>query len=115
MASSEIPTIKTKGLPTIFVVGFSTAFVRRCEEAVAITEATVIGIEVGEDGAFPMHELPLAVVMQRDAIRGSKLALIAREIGIGLIAVPGEDITDMRLKELLQGALAAARWSRKLR
>ena len=108
MKPSEVPTIKAKRAHVILVIGFSAGFVRRCSDAAADTEATIAGVEAGAESAFAMQTLPLAVVMQRDGIRTSPLATIARELGIGLIAVPGEDVTDARLKELISGALAAA-------
>ena len=80
----------------------------RCNAAAANTEATITSVEAGAESAFVMQTLPLAVVMQRDAIRISPLATIARELGIGLIAVPDEDVSDARLKALIDGALAAA-------
>ncbi|MFT3767331.1 MAG: hypothetical protein QM820_17670 [Minicystis sp.] len=108
MKPSEVPTVKAKRSLVILVVGFGAEFVRRCDAAARGTEATVVGVEAGAESAFAMQTLPLAVVMQRDTIRTSPLATIARELGIGLIAVPGEDVTDARLKELIEGALAAA-------
>ncbi|APR81872.1 Hypothetical protein A7982_07221 [Minicystis rosea] len=108
MKSSEVPTVKAKRSPVILVVGFGADFVRRCDAAATGTEATIVGIEAGAESAFTMQTLPLAVVMQRESIRTSPLATIARELGIGLIAVPGEDVTDARLKELFEGAMAAS-------
>src|SRR5262245_3857977 len=103
MPSSEVPTVKAKRAQVILVVGFSAGFVSRCNAAAANTEATITGIEAGAESAFAMQTLPLAVIMQRDAIRGSPLATVARELGIGLIAVPDEDVSDARLKALIDG------------
>lgn len=108
MKPSDVPTVKAKRAHVILVVGFSPSFVSRCNAAAAHTEATITGVEAGAESAFAMQTLPLAVVMQRDTIRSSPLATIARELGIGLIAVPGEDVPDDRLKALIDGALAAA-------
>lgn len=105
---SDVPTVKAKRSHIILVVGFSPRFVSRVAAAAENTEATITGVEAGAEGAFAMQTLPLAVVMQRDAIRTSSLATIARELGIGLMPVPDEDVTDARLKELIAGALAAA-------
>lgn len=108
MKPSDIPTVKAKRAQVILVVGLSPSFVARCHAAAANTEATITHVEAGAEGAFAMQTLPLGVVMQRDAIRSSSLATIARELGIGLIPVPDEDVSDARLKELITGALAAA-------
>lgn len=108
MKPNEAPTVKAKRSPVILVVGFGAAFVRRCNEAAADSHATVVGVEAGAESAFAMQTLPIAVVMQRDGIRTSPLATIARELGIGLIPVPDEAVTDARLKELITGAVTAA-------
>ena len=105
--STDIPTIRQKRSLVVLVVGFGPDFVGRCEKAAAGTELKVVAVEAGGESAFAMQTLPLAVVMQRDTIRTSPLASIARELGIGLLAVPGEEVTDARLKELFDGALAA--------
>lgn len=106
--SSDLPTIKAKRAQVILVVGFGDAFVARVREAAANTEATITGVEAGAESAYAMQSLPLAVVMARDVIRTSSLATIARELGIGLIAIPAEGVSDARLRELIVGALAAA-------
>jgi hypothetical protein len=105
---SDVPTVKAKRAQVILVVGFGPSFVSRCSAVAADTEVTVTGVEAGAEGTFAMQTLPLAVVMQRDAIRSSPLATIARELGIGLLPVQDEDVSDARLKELFTGALAAA-------
>lgn len=108
MQSSDVPTVKAKRAHVILAVGLSPSFVARCHAATADTEATITAIEPGAESAFAMQTLPLAVIMQRDAMRGSPLATVARELGIGLIPVPDEDVSDARLKSLIDGALAAA-------
>jgi hypothetical protein len=113
--STEVPTVKVQRSFVILVVGFSEGFVRRCQVLAEGTEATVTGVDLGAESAFAMQTLPLAVVMQRDGIRTSPLGTIARELGIGLIPVTGEDVTDVRLKELFDNALAAARARRSAR
>jgi len=105
---SDATTVKAKRSPIILVVGFGAAFVRRCNEAAAQEHATVVGVEAGAESAFAMQALPYAVVMHEAAIPTSPLATIARELGIELVALTDDTVTDARLKDLFAAALAAA-------
>ena len=108
MKPNEAPTVKAKRSPVILVVGFGAALVRRCNDLVTPMQATVAGVESGAESAFAMQKLPMAVVMRKDAVSSSPRASIARELGIELIALSGDDVDDVELKVLLEGALNAA-------
>lgn len=108
MKPSEAPTIKAKRSPVILVVGFGATFVRRCNDAASAAHATVVGVEAGAESAFAMQTLPIAVVMQHDAVAASPLGSIARELGIEVVALPDDSIGDVELGAALESALAAA-------
>jgi hypothetical protein len=112
---SEAPTVKAKRSPLILVVGLSAPFVRRCDEAAAKVNATVTSVEAGAESTFAMQSLPIAVVMHETAVASSPLGTIARELGIELIAVPGEDMPEGKMEELITEAVntARARWQMK--
>jgi hypothetical protein len=111
--SFDAPTVKAKRSSVILVVGFSPAFVRRCNEAASKVEATVVGVEAGAESTFAMQTLPLAVLMDETAMKSSPLCSIAPEIGVELIKVSGEDVDDARLVELITEATGAAERRRR--
>src|SRR5579871_6723291 len=106
---SEAPTVKAKRSPLILLVGLSAAFVRRCNEAAAKVHATVVAVEAGAESNFAMQTLPIAVVMHENAVPGSPLGSIARELGIQLIPLADEDLPDAKLDALVADAITAAR------
>jgi hypothetical protein len=106
---SEAPTVKAKRSPLILLVGLSAPFVRRCHDAALKVQATVASVEAGAESTFAMQSLPIAVVMHENAVPGSPLGTIARELGIELIPLADEDLPDAELAALIDGALTAAR------
>jgi hypothetical protein len=105
---SDTPTVKAKRSPVILVVGFNAAFVRRCNEAALSAHATVVGVEAGAESAFAMQTLPLAVIMEAKAVATSPLGTIARDLGIELIPIADDAVTDTRLELLITGAMLAS-------
>jgi hypothetical protein len=105
---SDTPTVKAKRSQVILVVGFSAAFVRRCNEAALAAHATVVGVEAGAESAFAMQTLPLAVIMEAKAVASSPLGTIARDLGIEMIPLADETVTDTRLELLITGAMLAS-------
>jgi len=106
---SEAPTVKAKRSPLILLVGLSAAFVRRCNDAAMKVQATVVAVEAGAESTFAMQTLPIAVVMHENAVPGSPLGTIARELGIELIPLADEDLPDAELETLITGAVTTAR------
>jgi hypothetical protein len=106
---SEAPTVKAKRSPLILLVGLSAPFVRRCHDAATKVQATVASVEAGGESTFAMQSLPIAVVMHENAVPGSPLGTIARELGIELIPLADESLPDAELETLIEGALNAAR------
>jgi hypothetical protein len=106
---SEAPTVKAKRSPLILLVGLSASFVRRCNDAAIKVQATVVAVEAGAESTFAMQTLPIAVVMHENAVPGSPLGTIARELGIELIPLASEDLPDAELEALIHQAVAAAR------
>ncbi len=109
MKPSEAPTVKAKRSPLILLAGLSAPFVRRCHDAAAKVQATVASVEAGAESTFAMQSLPIAVVMHENAVPGSPLGTIARELGIELIPLADESLPDSELEALIEGALNAAR------
>lgn len=108
MKPSDATTVKAKRSPVILVVGFAAAFVRRCNEAAEAAHATVVGVEGGAESAFVMQTLPLAVIMRTEALKSSPLAAIAHDLGVELIPVTDENLSDTRLELLITGAMLAS-------
>jgi hypothetical protein len=106
---SEAPTVRAKRSPLILLVGLSAPFVHRCQDAAAKVQATVVAVEAGAESTFAMQTLPIAVVMHEHAVPGSPLGTIARELGIELIPLAGEDLPDDQLDTLIAAAVDAAR------
>jgi hypothetical protein len=106
---SEAPTIKAKRSPLILIVGLSTPFVRRCHDAALKVQATVVAVEAGAESTFAMQTLPIAVVMHENAVPGSPLGSIARELGIELIPLADEDLPEDKLEAMIAEAVATAR------
>jgi hypothetical protein len=106
---SEAPTVKAKRSPLILLVGLSAPFVRRCNDAAAQINATVVSVEAGAESTFAMQTLPIAVVMLESAVAASPLGAIARELGIELVAIPGEDLPEGRIEALIGEAVSTAR------
>lgn len=115
MKPSEAPTVKAKRSPLILIVGLDAPFVRRCNEAAVKVNATVASVEPGAESTFAMQSLPIAVVMHESAVPASPLGSVARELGIELIAIPGDDMPDGKVEELITQAVEAARvrWKMK--
>jgi hypothetical protein len=111
--SSDAPTVKAKRISVILIVGFSPAFVRRCNDAASKVGATVVGVEAGAESNFATQTLPLAVMMEETAMKSSPLCSIASELGIELLRVPGEDVDDARILELITDATTAAQRRRR--
>jgi hypothetical protein len=111
--STDAPTVKAKRSSVILIVGFSPAFVRRCNDAASKVEATVVGVEAGAESTFAMQTLPLAVMMEETAMKSSPLCTIAPELGIELLKVPDEEVDDARLLELITDATTAAQRRRR--
>ena len=111
--STDAPTVKAKRSSVILIVGFSPAFVRRCNDAASKVEATVVGVEAGAESTFAMQTLPLAVMMEETAMKSSPLCTIAPELGIELLKVPGEEVDDARILELITDATTAAQRRRR--
>ncbi len=109
MKPSEAPTVKAKRSPLILLVGLSGPFVRRCNDAAGKVQATVVAVDAGAESTFAMQALPIAVVMHENAVPGSPLGTIARELGIELIAIADENLSDERLEALVTGAVNHAR------
>ena len=109
MKASEVPTVKAKRSPIVLVVGFGAAFVRRCEEAAAVVNATVASVESGAESAFATQTIPIAIVMQSSAVRSSPLGSIARELGIELVALFDENVSDAALRDMINTAVTKAR------
>jgi hypothetical protein len=105
---SDAPTVKAKRSPVILVVGFNAAFVRRCNDAAVAAHATVVGVEAGAESAFAMQTLPLAVIMEAKAVASSPLGTIARDLGIELIPLADDTVSDTRLEVLITGAILAS-------
>jgi len=106
---SEAPTVKAKRSPLIMVVGLGAPFVRRCHDAAAKVNATVVGVEAGSESSFAMQSLPIAVVMHESAVASSPFGTIAGELGIELIRIADEALPDGKLEELITTAVGAAR------
>jgi hypothetical protein len=106
---SEAPTVKAKRSPLVLLVGLSASFARRCHDAAVKVNATVVSVEAGAESTFAMQTLPIAVVMHESAVAGSPLGAIARELGIELIAIPGEELPDGEIEALITSAVSAAR------
>jgi hypothetical protein len=106
---SDAPTVKAKRAPLVLCVGLGAAFVRRCNEAAMRASASVVAVEAGGESTFAMQTLPSAVIMHESAVPGSPLGAIARELGIELVTITDEQLSDERIEELVHGALAAAR------
>lgn len=108
MKPSDATTVKAKRAPVILVVGFGAAFVRRCNDAALSAHATVVGVEAGAESAFVMQTLPLAVMMHADALARSPLGAIAGDLGVELIPLADETVSDTRLELLITGAMLAS-------
>ena len=109
MKPSEAPTVKAKRSPLVLLVGLGAPFARRCQEAAVKVNATVVSVETGAESTFAMQTLPIAVVMHESAVAASPLGAIARELGIELIAIPGEDLADGAIEALITEAVSTAR------
>jgi hypothetical protein len=103
---SDAPTLRAKRSPIILVVGFSDDFVRRCGEAAARHQTTVAGVAEGAESTFIMQAVPNAVVMRESAAVGSALAKIAPDLGIELVTLADEDVSDAALDDLIAKAIA---------
>lgn len=106
---SDAPTVKAKRAPLVLCVGLGAAFVRKCNEAAMKASASVVAVEAGAESTFAMQTLPSAVIMHESAVKGSPLGAIARELGIELVTIADEELSEARIEELVHGALNASR------
>jgi hypothetical protein len=107
--TSDAPTVKAKRSPLVLCVGLGASFVRRCNEAAAKANASVVAVEAGAESTYAMQSLPSAVLMHESAVPSSPLGAIARELGIELVTIDDETLPDTKVEELVIGALSAAR------
>ena len=106
MIRSDAPTVRAKRSPIILIVGFSDEFVRRCSVAAAQRQTTVAGVAAGAESAFIMQAVPNAVVMSESAAVGSALAKIAPDLGIELVTLADENLSDAALDDVIAKAIA---------
>jgi hypothetical protein len=107
--SSDAPTVKAKRSPVILLVGLGAPFVRRCHDAAAKVNATVVSVETGGESTFAMQTLPIAVVMHESAVPASPLGTIARELSIELIAIADESLPEGQIEQFITEAVNTAR------